>query len=119
MTISFEAYLEDILDAHIGLMSSNEITSARHGYNAFIAKPAKSAVHQDSGLKLGELRSKVERFVSSARITIERNKGKDLTMIRTFAAKAESTLKGRCTKASLLALITLNSEASRHINNQV
>ena len=119
--LTFEDYLEDILDLHIGIMSDVEINSAKTGYIAFCAPTPKAATlvsHPDSKMKLAELRNKVERFISSATITVERNQEKDLTLVLSFAAKAKSVLDGRHTKAALLDLITLNSEANRHMNSQ-
>lgn len=116
-TITFQEYTEDFLGQAIALMSEEALTQARKGYAALTATVTTSA-HPDAGLKVADLRGKVERFVRSASITIERNQNLDLALVRTFVARATAALQGRATKAALLDLIDLNSAASRHINAQ-
>lgn len=116
--MTFQEYCEDILDLHTGLMSETEIAEAMAGYRKWTAPKEKAAKHPDAKLKLAELRAKVERFISSQKIAIERNGDKDLSIVKAFVEQAEEALNGKPKKADLLALITLNSEASRHINDQ-
>ncbi|RLJ20014.1 hypothetical protein DJ031_06810 [bacterium endosymbiont of Escarpia laminata] len=117
--ITFQEYCEDILDQHTALMSIEERRQAYAGYRKMVAPKAKTERHPDAKLKLAELRAKVERFMVSQKVTIERNAGKDLSIATAFVEQAETALNGKAKKADFLALITLNSEASRHINGQM
>ena len=118
MTINFQEYCEDILDQHIGLMSSEQIKEAMAGYQACVAPKLKTEKTSDSKLKLAELKSKLARLVSSQKIAIERNSDKDISTAEAFVKQAEEALEGKATKANLLVLISLNSEVSRYINSQ-
>ena len=116
--MTFQEYCEDLLNRHTGLMSTEERNEAYAGYRQMIAPKAKNEKHPDARLKLAELKAKVTRLVASQKITKERNADKDLSIVAAFIEQAEAALNGKSRKADYLALITLNSEASRHINGQ-
>jgi hypothetical protein len=118
--MTFEEYCEDILDRHIGLMGEDERAEAYASYKAWMAPKKKAVVerHPDSKLKLSELEAKVERLLASQKIAIERAKNANAAVAKEFVRQAEAALAGKHTKADLLSLITLSSQASRQLNDQ-
>lgn len=111
--MTFEDYQDDMLHGH-----ESDPAIAYANYLQFTRKASSKIKHPDHGLKLAELKSKVERLLNSQKITIERNGEKDTSLASSFVSAAEQALASNVKKADLLDLITMSSAASRHINSQ-
>lgn len=98
--------------------TSSEVEVCASCMNAKAPKVAKAEKHQDAHLNLADLKAKVSRLVASTKINIERNSDKDVSLCAEVVERAELLFSKKATKAELLDLITLNSEASRQLNNQ-
>jgi uncharacterized UBP type Zn finger protein len=98
--------------------TSNNVEVCASCMNAKAPKTTKTEKHQDAHLNLSDLKAKVSRLVASTKINIERNADKDVSLCIEVVSQAEVLFRKKATKAELLNLITLNSEASRQLNNQ-
>jgi len=118
--MTFEDFCDDILDLHIGMMTEQQIADARllysnHGKSA---KP-NAEKHRDAHLSAVAVRQKLERLLVSQKIDMQKYSHVDLTIANAFVAKAEAALARRTKKEDLLDLITMNSDVSRSIKNQL
>ena len=120
--ISFAEYLEDVLDLHIGLMSEEDLTSAREGYARFVAPKPRNPKHPDLKMQVSDLVARCERLTQGQERAIVKFSGKPGYEAAITAAK-ESVSEGRRilaakrpTKADLIAHAEMNSDASRKMN---
>ena len=73
-----------------------------------------------SSCKVSNLKSMVSRFISSQKISIERNSDKDIfANIAVVESYNTLMMKSRVLKSELIELIEMNSKASRILNNQI
>ena len=130
MIISFEDYCEDILDLQITLMSVADLRECKAAYTSYInpaytsyINPAKKVAkenHPDSHLKLADLKTKAKRLMSNQVYAVNKyGDSFDVSLSVSVVAKATELSESKVTKAKLLDLITLNSQASRALNNQI
>lgn len=119
MKISFEEFVTDVLDLQFGLMTEQQIADAKAHYQDFTAPKPRQPKHPDAGKKVIELREKLDRLLKSQIIAAERNTDLNLSATKMFIAQATEALNGKAKKSELLQLITLNSEVSRDLNNQL
>ena len=116
--ISFETYLEDVMDLHIGLMSQEQIAEARRAYESATNRQVEKK-HPDMARKASELKTRCERLVAGQRTAIERGLVTDhaaLTAARLAVAEGERLLAKRSTKIEFIANAEMNSNASRMMN---
>ena len=99
-------------------LTSSDVEVCACCLNATTVKTVKVEKHQDSHLKLADLKAKAERLVASQKINIERNSDKDTSLCAEVVKQGNVLFSRKATKQELLDLITLNSEASRQLNNQ-
>ena len=118
--MTFNEFCDDILDLHVGMMTESQIADARLLYSNHgkTSKPG-APKHRDANLSAGAVRSKLERLLASQKIDMQKHSNVDLTIANAFVAKAEAALARRTKKADLLELITMNSDVSRSIKNQL
>ena len=87
--------------------------SIKQGKKAAVEK------HPDSKLKLSALLSKAERLVKSQEYAVNKFNGlMDLALSNEVIRVAKELFGSKPTKAKLLNLITMNSDASRYVNEQ-
>lgn len=120
--VSFNEYLEDVLDLHVGLMSEAALIEARKGYEAWSAPRKADAKHPDMKMSADELRSRCERLVAGQQYAMKKFAdaiGYESALVAACAAVAEGlrllSLK-RATKAEYIAHAAMNSDASRKMN---
>lgn len=117
--MSFEDYVEDMMDMCISLMSDQQIASAKKDYATFIAKkPAKKEPqHPDMAMRLEDLRARCARLVASQKISVSRTTDEDAAAAGHRAIEmGEALLAKRATKAELIEHAQANSGASRLMN---
>lgn len=120
--MTFDEYLEDILDLQRGLMSESEIFQARKGYELFSSPKKTSADHPDTKKSVTELRARCERLVVGQRNAIARVSDKPAFAAAIIAARASVAegervlLAKRPTKSEFIAHAEQNSAASRAMN---
>jgi hypothetical protein len=120
--ISFNEYLEDILNLHAGLMTEEELASARKGYDAMCAPKKVAPAHPDSKMTVAELRARCERLVNGQSGAIARCENKPefaASCVSARAAVAEGRrilAAKRATKAEYIAHAEQNAAASREMN---
>jgi len=113
----FQNFLEDN-DMHIGLMSKEEVASERASFDSsFKANKKKPVAHKDAGMKLVDLKIKIERLIKNAEYGIKKNGGN--SELVEFVEKAKAALEVRTKKSDFLDLITMNSDANRKMNNSL
>lgn len=116
--ISFETYLDDVLDLHVALLSKEQIAEARIAYESATGRQV-TKKHPDMARKAGELKTRCERLVNGQRKAIERRRITDqaaLAAARFAVAEGERLLTKRSTKAEFIAHSEMNSDASRLMN---
>ena len=123
MIISFEDYCEDILDLQITLMSVADLRECKAAYKNYVS-PSKKVIkkenHPDSYLKLADLKAKAKRLISNQAYAVNKYRDDfDVSLSVNVVTKAAELFESKVTKAKLLDLITLNSQASRALNNQI
>jgi len=120
--MSFQEYVEDVLDLHIGLMSKREIQDARKGYESFTAPRISDPKHPDMKKNVTELRARCERLVVGQSNAVAKFSGVSgyenaLISARTAVAEGRRILSAkRATKAEYIAHAEMNSDASRKMN---
>lgn len=119
--MNFDDFAEDVLGLHTGLMSSEERMQARAAYERW-QEPATAAtpVHPDMKLQTHVLRQRCERLVAGQKTSVARAIGS----VASLRLAAESVAFGemllsqkRTTKADFIKHATMNSDASRALNN--
>lgn len=129
-TMSFEEFLEDILDQHAGLMSDSALAAARAGYEEWVA-PQKKAATKPVALEINGKPAKASEGLAYAR----RNAAnQEKAMARAIARNANSqglaayllaaqaaidsakALGEKPRKAEIAAAIRLNQAASQAAN---
>lgn len=119
-TMTFEDFCDDILDLHVGMMTERQIADARLLYaNHGKSTKQNAEKHRDAHLSAGAVRQKLERLLASQKIAMQMHSHVDLTIANAFVAQAETALSRRTKKTDLLDLITMNSDVSRSIKNQL
>lgn len=119
-TITFETFVEDVMDLHVGLMSEDQISAARADYARFCdaAKPKASKKHPEMSWKLADLKSRCERLIRSQKIAVERCADAAAKQAGLEAiAFGEALLAKRATKAEFISHKEMNSDASRAMNS--
>ena len=120
--MTFNEYLEDVLDLHVGLMSEREINDARESYKSFTAPRVADPKHPDMKKTATELRSRCERLVSGQSNAVAKFSGASgyesaLIAARASVAEGRRILSAkRVTKAEYIAHAEMNSDASRKMN---
>lgn len=120
--MTFNEYLEDVLDLNVGLMSEREIAAAREGYAAFTAPRKAAPKHPDTKMSVGDLRARCERLIAGQARDAEKFTGVagyEAAVIAARAAVAEGRAllaAKRPTKAAFIAHAAANSAASRTMN---
>ena len=119
--MSFNEYLEDMLDLHDGLMSDAELDSARKSYNTFVSQKSVTE-HPDMKLPLAQLRERCQRLVNGQSGAIARSADKPeyaaaITIASAAVAEGQRLLsEKRPTKAQFIAHAEMNANASRAMN---
>ena len=86
---------------------------------AFREKSVKKTTvkHPDAGLKLGQLKEKVERLINNQKYAVKKHSANvDCGVLITVIERYETM---KATKSNLLELITMNSEASKKFNESL
>ena len=120
--MTFNEYLEDVLDMQAGLMSADAMAEARKSFESFCAPKKSNESHPDMKKSVTELRAICERLVNGQGNAIARVADKPEFAAATIAARA-AVAEGkrilsakRATKAEFIAHAAQNSAASRKMN---
>lgn len=120
--MTFEEYIEDVLDLHIGLMSKQEIEERRRAFEAANKQEKREPADPDMKKPLAELREHTARLVAAQKRAVQKFAGTPgftdaLTAASLAIAEGEALLAAKKpTKAQFIAHKTSNSNASRMMN---